>query len=466
MKDIVFDSALKIRNRIRTRETTVLEVVDAHLAAIEVRNPTVNSVVTICADQARDQAKELDAKLGVGEELGVLAGLPVGIKDTTDTKNIRTTYGSNLFEDHVPAADAAIVARIKQADGIVIGKTNTPEFAAGANTVNAVFGPTRNPWDTGLTVGGSTGGGAAGLASGFFALAEGTDLGGSLRIPAAFCGVTGIRTTPGLVPYLPNCSPFDLFDVEGPMARTIPDLALALNVYTGYDGYYAISPQTGLNFGEDLFIEHNRQKLSIAFASDIAKVGTDPDVLGPCKNAAEKLVDLGHTVDVIDLDLSAGREAFTTLRAQWMVNKHFDKLDQLSFLNDNLAGNIEKGLAQTPLDLAKAEADRENVWSNMASTLDRYDVVLTPVSSVNPFPVEQNYPETINGKPMASYIDWIASTFVISLIGLPAISVPAGLSSEGLPVGLQVIGGRYSEAKLLQLAHQIQVQNEIGLPLF
>ncbi len=463
MNDIVFDSALNIRDRIRARETTILEVVDAHLAAIEDRNPAVNSVVTICADQARGQAKELDAKLSAGDELGALAGLPVGIKDTTDTKDIRTTYGSELFEDHVPTVDAAIVARIKQADGIIIGKTNTPEFAAGANTVNGVFGPTRNPWNLGLTVGGSTGGGAAGLASVFFALAEGTDLGGSLRIPAAFCGVVGIRTTPGLIPYLPNSSPFDLFDVEGPMARTIPDLALALSVYTGPHKYYANSPQTGLSFGEDLFTERNPQKLSIAFASDIAKVGTDPEVLGPCQNAAEKLVELGHSVDVIDLDLSAGREAFTTLRAQWMVNKHFDKLDKLSQLNSNLAGNIEKGLGQTPLELAKAEADRESVWSNMVATLDRYDVVLTPVSSVNPFPVEQNFPETINGKPMASYIDWIASTFVISLIGLPAVSVPAGLSSEGLPVGLQVIGGRYSEAILLQLAHQIQIQNEIGL---
>jgi len=465
MTDMVFGSALNIRDLITAREVSVLEVIDAHLAAIDAGNSSVNSVVTICADQARDQAKALDAKLDAGSNLGSLAGLPVGIKDTTDTEGVRTTYGSKLFENHVPTADAAIVERIKQADGIVIGKTNTPEFAAGANTVNAVFGATKNPWNNELTAGGSTGGGAAGLASGFFALAEGTDLGGSLRIPAAFCGVVGIRTTPGLIPYLPNGAPFDLFDVEGPMARTVSDLALALSVYSGTHAFYANSPQTGLSLNQDIFAENKAPKLKIAFASDIAKVGTDPDVLEICRAAADKLRALGHTVEEIDLDLSAGREAFTTLRAQWMVNKHFDKLDQLSKLNENLAGNIEKGLGQTPLELAGAEADREKVWTEMATTLDQYDVVLTPVSSVNPFPVEQNYPETINGKPMASYIDWIASTFIISLIGLPAVSVPAGLSAGGLPVGMQVIGGRYSEATLLQLAHQIQLQNDIGLPL-
>jgi len=466
MNNIVFDSALNIRERIRAREISVLEVTEAHLAAIAERNPEVNSVVTLCADQARDQAKNLDAKLNADEELGALAGLPVGIKDTTDTKDIRTTYGSKLFEDHVPTTDAAIVERIKQADGIVIGKTNTPEFAAGANTVNAVFGATKNPWNKTLSAGGSTGGGAAGLASGFFALAEGTDLGGSLRIPAAFCGVVGIRTTPGLIPYFPNGSPFDLFDVEGPMARTVPDLALALSVYSGTHSHYASSQQAGTIFDEGIFAEEKSPKLKMAFASDIAKVGTEPDVLEQCQIAIKNLAAAGHSVDEIELDLSQGRSAFTTLRAQWMVNKHFDKLGQLSKLNENLAGNIEKGLSQTPLELAAAEADREKVWTDMAKILDQYDVVLTPVSSVNPFPVEQNYPKTINGEPMSSYIDWIASTFVISLIGLPAVSVPAGLTPDGLPVGVQIIGGRYSEAKLLQLAHQIQGQSNIGLPSF
>jgi amidase len=215
MDDLCFKDALSLRDSVARREISALEVVDAHLTAIDTHNLAINAVVTICTDQAIDQARKLDEKIANGEPVGPLAGIPVGIKDTTDTKGIRTTYGSKLFEHNMPTADAAIVTRIKQAGGIIIGKTNTPEFAAGANTVNAIFGATRNPWDTALSAGGSTGGGAAGLASGFFALTEGTDLGGSLRIPAAFCGVVGIRTTPGLVPYLPNGCPFDLFDIEG-----------------------------------------------------------------------------------------------------------------------------------------------------------------------------------------------------------------------------------------------------------
>lgn len=466
MNALCLTDALALRDMITSRKVSVLDVIDDHLAAIEAKNPAINAIVTLCTDLARDQARKLDAKIHAGEPIGPLAGLPVGIKDTTDTKDIRTTYGSKLFANHVPTQDAAIVARIKQADGIIIGKTNAPEFAAGANTVNEVFGATKNPWDRSLSAGGSTGGGAAGLASGFFALAEGTDLGGSLRIPAAFCGVVGIRTTPGLVPYHPNSCPFDLFDVEGPMARTVRDLALALNVFTGTDPLYANAPQTGLTIDENSLANNDGQALKIAFIGDIANVGTDRNVLSQCQKAAKNLTDFGHIVDEIELDLSAGRSAFTTLRAQWMVNKHFDKLDRLSELNENLAGNIEKGLSQTPLELAKAEADREQVWSQMAQTLTDYDVVLTPVCSVNPFPVEQNYPEHINGEPMNSYIDWIASTFIISLIGLPAISVPAGLNKAGLPVGIQVIGQRYSEAKLLKLAQQIETQSNIGLPSF
>jgi amidase len=249
------------------------------------------------------------------------------------------------------------------------------------------------------------------------------------------------------------------------MARTVKDLALALNVYTGTNSLYANSPQVGLAIDETAFDEIGSRKLKIAFVADVAKVGTEPDVLNQCQLAARRLESLGHEVDEIDLDLSLGRSAFTTLRAQWMVNKHFDKLDRLSELNENLAGNIEKGLAQTPGELAQAEMQRKSVWSDMAKTLENYDVVLTPVSSVNPFPVKQNYPEKINGEPMASYIDWIASTFIISLIGLPAVSVPAGLTDAGLPVGVQVIGQRYSEPMLLQLAQDIQSQNNCGHPV-
>ena len=445
---MIYLDAAEIAAKVAAGELRAEDVLDAHLARIDELNPDLNAIVTLMPDRAMDQARDIDKRVAAGEAVGPLAGVTVGIKDIIETAGVRTTYASPLFKDNIPDAAALPLARIKAADGIIVGKTNTPEFATGGNTTNALFGPTRNPWNRDLTPGGSTGGGGAGLAAGMFALALGTDLGGSLRLPAAFCGVVGIRQTPGLVPFAPNPAPFDLFEVQGPMARSAQDIALALSVLAAPDPGFPVGSHGAPDFTGET------GPLRIGYVEDISGVGIEADIADTCRAAADALGR--HRVENPALDLSEGRDAFTTLRGQWMVNKHLAILDRLDEMGENLAGNIRRGLAQSPTDIAEAEAVRARLWRRMADYFTRFDLLATPVTAVSPFPVEQNYPETINGAPMASYIDWIAPTFVISLLGLPALSVPAGLNKDGLPVGLQIIGPRYSESRMLGVAAEIQ----------
>lgn len=448
--------ATEIARLVAAGELRGEDVLSDHLARIDATNPGINAIVTLTPELALEAARDIDRRVAGGDTVGPLAGVPVGIKDIIETAGIRTTYASPLFKDNVPDEDALTVQRIKAADGVIVGKTNTPEFATGGNTNNAIFGATRNPWNTDLTPGGSTGGGAAGLAAGMFALALGTDLGGSLRLPAAFCGVVGIRQTPGLVPFAPNPTPFDLFEVQGPMARTAGDVALALSVLAAPDAGFPVGSHGSPEF------EPKTAPLRIGYVEDISGVGIEADIAAACGAAAGALTR--HQVEELELDLSEGRDAFTTLRGQWMVNKHLANLDRLDKMGDNLAGNIRSGLSQTPTDIAKAEATRGKLWGVMANYFTRFDLLATPVTAVSPFPWQQNYPETINGAPMQTYIDWIAPTFVISLLGLPALSVPAGLNQDGLPVGLQIIGPRYSEAAMLAVAAEIQDAIPIAFP--
>ena len=461
---LTFLSAEEITNGFREKKFSALDVVEAHLTRIRAVNPSINSIVTLCDETALKTASSLDEKLAHGEKLGALAAIPVGVKDTTDVAGVRTTYGCKLFENHIPTQDSIIVQRLKQADAIIIGKTNTPEFATGANTFNEIFGITYNPWELSKSAGGSSGGGAAGLAARLFALAEGTDLGGSLRVPAAFCGVVGIRPTPGSIPYGPNSAPYDVFDVEGIMARTARDVALGMSTVAGSDNRYPVAPASNQIFGFEIFEKVKTKKMKAAFIPDIAGVGVEPEILEKCRFSANSLTEQGIEIIEEAFDLSAGREAFTTLRAQWMLNRHFKLIDQRDQLGENLRGNINKGLSQTPLGIANAEVVRAECWKKASDFLDIYDVILTPCTPVSPFDAVQNYPDYINGQELASYIDWIAPTFVISLIGLPAISVPAGLTSTGLPIGLQVIGQRHADLKILSIADAVQQNIDIGIP--
>jgi len=457
--------ARELARRVAARELGAVEVVEAHLEAIARRNPALNAVVTVADGAARAAARSLEARIARGEPAGPLAGVPVGIKDETPTAGIRTTWGSRLFADHVPAADAEVVVRLKRAGAIVIGKTNLPEFAIGADTTNAVFGATRNPWDGALSAGGSTGGGAAALAAGMIALAEGSDFGGSLRVPAAFCGVVGLRTTPGLVPRVPSAMPFHDQNVGGPMARDAEDCALMLDALVGLapDAPLSRVPPWPSAFDAVRRTEDARG-LRIAYCADIAGIGVDPEIEGACRAAAAGLAGEGATVEEVAFDAGGARDAFTTLRALVLLGTHLERLDWLEDLDPNLAGNIRAGLEVAGLDVARAERDRAALWRRFRRLFERFDLLLTPTVPVPPFPVEGGPPAEIAGRRLASYIDWVAPTFVVSLATLPAASVPAGASARGLPIGLQIVGPQFAEPRILACARLVARAHPPGAP--
>jgi amidase len=455
--------ARELARLVREKQASPVEILEAHLAAIERANPEVNAIVTLAAGQAREAARAAEAAVTRGEALGLLHGVPVGIKDTTPTAGIRTTFGSMLYADHVPTEDAEVVRRLKRAGAIVVGKTNTPEFAAGANTFNSVFGATRNPWDTRLSASGSTGGGAAALAAAMLPLAEGADFAGSLRTPASFCGVVGLRTTSGLVPRHPITLPWHDQSVAGPMARDVEDCALFLDAMAGVSRLSPLSvPATWESAHAIVARAENLRGVRLAYAPTIGPTGIDPDVARVCREAAAALERHGAAVEEIALDLSDGRDAFITLRGEAMVGNHLARLEKLGELNPNLAGNIRMGLGVQILDIARAEHKRAEIWHRWRAVLERYDLVLTPTTPVLPFPVEQNYPTEIAGRKLESYIDWVAQTFLVSLAALPAVSVPAGLTSSRLPVGLQIVGPRLSEPRILACAKFVERDHPIG----
>ena len=455
--------ASELRRLLLRSEVSAVEVVEACLDRIDRWNETINAVVTI-NDRAIDDARALDTQRARGRDPGLLFGLPVGIKDVTPVAGTRTTYGSLLYRDHVPSEDALVVRRIREAGGIILCKTNTPEFAAGGNTFNEVFGRTRNPWNRERSAGGSTGGGAAGLATGMIALAEGTDLGGSLRIPASFCGVVGLRPSPGLVPTHPSDWAWDTLQVTGCMARTAEDVGLMLQAISGPDPSSPLTqPVTGRDFG-GAATRGLRKNLRLAYCADIAGIGIEPEIDSACRNTAFELAGAGAHVEEIDLDLSSARDAFLALRGYWMVAHQFHRLDKVESFGPNVQGNVNAGLATTVRQLAEAEHVRGRLWHTFRELFQRFDHILTPCMAVRPFPVEQNYPESVAGRVMETYVDWIAPTFLLSLTGLPVASVPCGLGGEGLPIGLQIVSPPQGEEATLALAAVVQQARPIGLP--
>jgi amidase len=323
-------SACDLARHIRDRDISPVEVLDAHLAVIAERNPMLNAIVTLAAEKARAAAKSAEARVLAGEPLGPLHGLPVVIKDVTDTAGIRTTYGSPAFQDHVPKIDAEVVTRLRQAGAIILGKTNTPEFAAGANTVNRVFGATRNPWDAALSPAGSSGGSAVAVATGMVPLAQGTDFGCSIRIPAAFCGIVGLRPTGGLVPNRPMRLYPDYGQVHGPLARTAEDAALMLDGMTGLDSLWPGSVAPPWNSArEEMQCLSDPKETCIAYIEDLAGIGVENEVAHVARQALDKIAAEGADVDIIQFDASAGIAAYQTLRGVWMVGQQFARLDQL-----------------------------------------------------------------------------------------------------------------------------------------
>ncbi len=461
--DLCYLPAVEQARLLRTGALSAREVVEAHLRRIDTENPAVNAVVTVVGDRALSAATEADARQARGERLGPLHGVPIAHKDLVRTAGIRTTFGSPIFADLVPEDDELLVERIRDAGAIVVGKTNTPEFGAGSQTFNPVFGATRNPYDLTKTAGGSSGGAAAALASAMVPLADGSDLGGSLRNPASFCNVVGFRPSPGRVPSWPSELSRDDLGVEGPMGRSVEDAALLLSVMAGPDDRVPISlPEPGSGFAPAL--DADLGTIRVAWAPACA--GTMPvdehvsEVVGAARNAFESI---GCTTEDAFPDLTDARTIFLRQRAHLHASALGPLLrEHRAQMKDTLVQEIEHGLALTGPDLAEAAHLRTRLEERIAIFFRRFDALVMPVSQVPPFDVGTGYPTEVAGVAMETYVDWMESCWAITVTGLPAISVPSGFTRDGLPVGLQIVGRRHDDLGVLRLAHAFERATRVG----
>lgn len=454
--DLCFEPATTLAGLIRGRKVSAATVLRAHLDRIEQVNPKVNAIVTTTFEQAERDAAAVDERLDRGEAVGPLAGLPVAHKDLTVTRGVRTTFGSPLFRDFVPDQDALVVERLKAAGAVTVGKTNTPEFGAGSQTFNRVFGATRNPWDLSRTCGGSSGGAAVALACGMVPIADGTDLGGSLRNPAAFCNVVGFRCSPGRVPAWPALNAWYTLGITGPMARTVEDAALMLSAIAGPDER---APQS-LHQPGSLFagpLARDFKGVRIAWSRTLGGLPIEDDVLSTLDAAIPALESIGCRVEAADPDLQDADEIFRTLRAWYFESIHGELLrTRRSELKQTVVWNIEEGQKLSGADVGRAERKRTELYHRLRRFFERHDYLVCPVTQVLPFDVATEYPMTVAGQPMDTYLDWMRSCYLISAATLPALSVPAGFSRQGLPVGLQIVGRPLDDLGVLQLARAFE----------
>jgi amidase len=444
-------TARDLAGAIRRRELSAREVVAWHLERIAQVNPRLNAIVSLRPEAALDEAEAADHRAAAGEPLGPLHGLPIAIKDLEDTAGIRTTYGSVAFADHVPVADSLLVARLRAAGAIVVGKTNTPEFGVGSHTFNQVFGATRNPWALDRSPGGSSGGAGAALAAGLLPIADGSDHGGSIRNPASFNNVVGLRPTPGLVPDSGAGDVWDTASVVGPMARTVGDLALMLTAICGPDLLSPLSHGDPAAFAGEL--SSDLTGLRVAWCPDVGGLPIEPEVLAVLGEARGRLTVAGCHVEDVELDLGRADEAFETLRALAFARGFGPSLGALrGIAKDTLIWNVEQGLALDGAAIAGAMAARSEVFTAVASLLRRFDVLAAPSAQVVPFGIEQEYPEEVAGVAMPHYLGWMRACSRITVSAHPVAAVPAGFTAGGLPVGLQLVGRYRGDRRLLEHA--------------
>jgi amidase len=442
-------SARALAGAVRDRELSAVEVVSAHLDRIAHRNGALGAIVTVEPDRALAEAAEADARAAAGAPLGPLHGLPVAVKDLEDTAGMRTTYGSPLFADHVPAADGLMVSRLRSAGAIVVGKTNTPEFGVGSHTFNEVFGATHNPWAPDRSAGGSSGGAGAALAAGLVPIADGSDHGGSIRNPASFNNVVGLRPTPELVP---SPGPGDVWDpaaVLGPMARTVGDLSLMLAAIAGPD------PRAPLSHGDPgAFLAapdpSELRGLRIAWWPDVGGLPIEPAVAAVMEDAKERLLACGCVVEETSCDLPGADEAFETLRALGFARAFGDRLPVLRRRSKaTLVWNVERGMELDGPSIARAQVTRGEIFRRVADLLRRFDLIVAPSAQVAPFPIETEYPTNVAGVQMGNYLEWMRACTRITVSAHPVLAVPAGFTAAGLPVGMQFVGRFRGDRELL-----------------
>jgi amidase len=455
--DIPFTPAKQLARLLHTRKLSVTEVMRAFIAQVERANPGVNAIVTFLPEQALRQAQALDRKKGPRPPL---AGLPIAYKDLVETKGIRTTKGSLVYKDYVPEQDALLVERLKAAGAITLGKTNTPEFGAGSNTFNKVFGATRNPYDPSKTAGGSSGGAAAAVACGMLPFADGSDLAASLRNPGNYCNVVGFRPTPGRVPTYPAANAWDTQPVIGAIARTVEDAAFLLSAMAGPDRRAPVSiSEPGSIFNRAL--KRSFKKLRVAWTKDFGGLPVEPEVTVVLEAQRKVFSSLGCVVEEACPDFSGATEAFETLRALSFAMRFAPLLKtHRAELKDTVIWNIERGLALDGAKIARAETLRTELYQRMRTFLEKYEFLLAPVSQLPPFPVATEYPTEIAGVRMTNYLDWMKSCYYVTITSHPAISVPAGFTTDGLPVGLQIVGRYRDDFGVLQLAHAFEQETQ------
>ena len=454
VSELCFMPATELVARIKRKDVSAREVLQAHLAQIERVNPRVNAIVTLAADKAMVDAGRADEATARGGPLGPLHGLPIAHKDLVDTAGIRTTRGSPFYRDNVPTRDAPIITQLKAGGAVTIGKTNTPEFGAGSHTFNPIFGPTRNPYDTSKSCGGSSGGAAVALATGMIPIADGSDTGGSLRNPAAFCNVVGFRPSPGRVPT--GSSSWNALSVSGPMARTVQDVALLLSAMAGPDVLSPLSlendpAQFRRPLGRDF------RGVRVAWWKGLGGIPFEGEVTRVVNATRSVFEQLGCVVEEAEPDFAGIDEAFPTLR-HLSYHSNYSALarQRPEWIKDTIHWEIREAERQTSADVARALSRQGRAYGDSSRFFERYEYFILPVTQVLPFDVNIPYPTSINGTRMDTYIDWMRSCWYITFLANPAISVPAGFSSGGLPVGLQIVGRHRNEWSVLQLAHAFE----------
>ena len=463
--DTAYMPAREIAARLRGGEMSCSELMSATLARIDAVNPRLNAICTrVDDDTALAMAAQMDGAIHSGAAPGPLAGLPIAIKDLSATRGIRTTMGSPIFADNVPTQDSLLVQRLKAAGALVIGKTNTPEFGTGSHTFNSVFGTTLNPWNTDKTAGGSSGGAAVALASGMLPLADGSDMGGSLRNPAAFCGVVGFRPSLGRVPHWPNAMAWQSrLGVEGPMARDVRDCALLLSAMAGPDERDPMSIQeSGDPFAGSLDFDFSGWR--IGWTPDLGDLPVAAEVALVCASSLPHWRDCGFEVTDNCPDLSGAMDVFKTLRASYYAQFGADLLAQhRALMKDTVIENIEAGITLSGRDITAADALRTELYMRLLAFFEDHDFLVLPSTQVLPFDVTTEWIDEIDGQPLNSYLDWMSVCCVISVFGLPTISVPCGFSADGLPVGLQIVGRPRADLSVLQAAYALEQAMGIGV---
>jgi amidase len=460
--EICFMTATEMAHRIGERSLSSHEVMRAHLDQIDRVNPTVNAIVSFVGhDRALALANAADQALARGDAVGPLHGLPIAHKDLEETAGMRTTFGSPIFRENVPARDTLMVERLKRAGALTIGKTNVPEFGAGSHTFNPIFGPTLNPYDMTKTAGGSSGGAGAALACGMLPVADGSDMGGSLRNPGNFNNVVGFRVSPGRVPTWPATNAWADLSVKGPMARTVADAALLLSVMAGPDARAPISiEQPGELFRRPL--ERDFRNTRVAWSPDLGGLPVDSRVSAALESQRHVFDALGCVVEEASPDFRDADHIFHVLRAQSYAASYVQHLrEQRDLVKPTVIWNTEAGLRLSALDVSQANARRTELYHRVREFLENYEFLLCPVNQVPPFDVTTEYPTAINGVAMEDYIAWMKSAYYITLTGLPAISVPCGFTDDGLPVGLQIVGRLHDDVGVLQLAHAFEQATQV-----